>query len=617
MRGEGLVSLVSELRRRNVFKVGAAYAILAWVLMQIADVVLPTFNAPAWVMQVFVFFLLLGFPVAIVLAWAFELTPEGLKLERNRVAEPISKATGKRLNYAIIGLLVMAVAFLLYDRSGAPPSITTVEKSIAVLPFLDLSAERDQQWFSDGLADEILNSLSKLPELLVTARTSSFQFRGQERPIGEIADALDVAHVVEGSVRRDGNRLRVTAQLIRAADGFHLWSETYDRVAEDLFAVQEDVAEKIAAALDVVLDDAKRASMFRTGTRNVEAFEAFQRGRAIYEAVHEQRTDESLFDANRWFEQAFAIDPDYSAAYEYHGDAYSHLLLNGDDNPFAPASRAPDLTKEEALQRLRDDVENAYQTTRDPARKVGVDYTRTVMSNAWHRLPALIKELGELHRSGKVLEDYASWFVFQVPLGDPEAYLAQARDRLRLNPLFAMNWVMTIGALNALDRYPEAIDEAHRARGVAGATPELTQTEALAHALSGDLQSAISILSTGVFPDPGHAKTMQALVNALNGRVDEARALAAEIEVQLSLHDGLLWVYHQLGDADQVARLAREIDAQPLGPQRFLLYLVLHANRVPFSLEDTPNFRTRLAEMGLDESHFQRMPRFEVVGTIP
>ncbi len=622
------MSLIAELKRRNAFRVGVAYAIVAWLLIAVASVLLPTFDAPAWVMKAFSTLVILGFPLTLVIAWAFEMTPEGIKRESDvDPDEAVTRTKGRKLDFAIIGLLAVALIFVVVDNyvlntkpeqakttaeQGSATKPVAIEKSVAVLPFVDLSPGGDYEWFSDGLSEEILNSLAHLPELMVSARTSSFHFKGQDKPIGEIAQALGVAHVVEGSVRRSGDQLRVTAQLNRASDGFHLWSETYDRAAADVFAVQEEIAEKIAAALDVVLDEKKRNRMFRTGTRNVQAFEAFQRGRAIYEATHDSGTYDDLFDANPWLERAIALDPGYSAAYLMHADAYFHFLWLGGEKPVAPEPKAPDLTGEQALQHVRADLKNAYETNRDPDAKVVMDYTRTVFSDSWHRLPALIRALDDLHRAGVVFDDEGAWYSFQTSLGDAEAYLAQANSRQSLNPLFISTWTESIIPLIALDRYAEAIETARRARGIAGDSSFLTYKEAQAHAFSGDLDTAIRMFSAGIHRDSVDVTAFQAMASALTGNEREARRLAAEIEAQYPQFD-LLWVYHQLGDEEKVARLAHEIDAGPLGPQRLLLSIGDLGNRMAFDLDDTPNLRARLAEMEIDGSRFRPMPRFTPV----
>ncbi len=609
-----MASFIAELKRRNVFKVGVVYAIVAWLAIQVASIILPTFNAPEWVMQVFVVLLLLGFPIAIILAWAYELTPEGIKREKDIPQEESNKVEkGKRLNVVIISLLLVAVLILLYERS-IPPTMVSLDNSVAVLPFADLSPQGDQQWFADGLADEILNSLTQIPDLLVTSRTSSFQFRNQELSIADVADILGVAHVVEGSVRRIGDELRVTAQLIRASDDFHLWSETYERETDDLFAVQEDIAEKIAVALNIIMDDDKRQSMFSSGTRNVEAFEAFQRGRVIYEEVHNQRTDESLYDANVWFEQAVELDPGYSFAYLMHADAYTHLLMHGRDNQFSPISKAAsDISDDEALQQLRQDMDNAFRTATDPDIRLSIDYTRTIFRDSWDRLPDLITSLNELIQEGKFLEDTASWYSLQIVLGNADHILAWTRTMQAKNPLSGNGWFSGVNSLLALDRYSDAIDIAERGRSVAGQIPNLTYGEALAYAFSGDLETTVNLYRNAQDNRALERKIFEAYATALEGNYEEATVLAESIEQEFPVYDRLLLVYNEIGDVGKVAELAREIDSSALGPQRLILFLSNHSNSLPFSLDDTPNFKQRLAEAGLNEDDFRTMPRFSTL----
>ncbi len=221
------MSLIAELKRRNVFRVGVAYAIVAWLLIEVASVVLPTFNAPDWVMQVFTFLVILGFPLALVIAWAFELTPEGFKREKtvDRAESITLEAEPERAE----GVAEQVLAAEPVDR----------EKSIAVLPFVNMSGDPEQEYFSDGITEDIITELSRFSELLVIARTSSFAFKGQALDVREAAERLGVQYVVEGSVRRVGERIRISVQLVDGASGGHLWANSYDRDLEDLFAVQD------------------------------------------------------------------------------------------------------------------------------------------------------------------------------------------------------------------------------------------------------------------------------------------------------------------------------------------------------------------------------------------
>ncbi|MDH4020855.1 MAG: hypothetical protein OEU84_14770, partial [Xanthomonadales bacterium] len=240
------MSFFEELKRRNVFRVGIAYAVSAWVLLQVVDLVLENIEAPALVMQVFMLALAIGFPIALIFAWAFEMTPEGVKLEKHvDRSQSITHKTAQRMNRNIIIALVIAVALLLVDKFRPETEIDTEpesvkaesvdipapgpeqkEKSIAVLPFVDMSPEGDQAYFADGISEEILNVLVKTHTLKVAGRTSSFQFRGRNEDLRKIGEQLGVDHILEGSIRKANNRVRITAQLVTASDGFHLWSES-------------------------------------------------------------------------------------------------------------------------------------------------------------------------------------------------------------------------------------------------------------------------------------------------------------------------------------------------------------------------------------------------------
>jgi len=335
------VRFIEELKRRNVFRVGVAYVISAWVLLQFADLVLGNIDAPGWVIKVFMLALAIGFPLALFFAWAFEMTPEGIKREKDvDRTHSITAQTGRKLDRSIIVILLIAVVYLAWQNfsqdkgSGSIPprgtpgtessvqgelnQIPAASKSIAVLPFADLSQAQDQEWFADGLAEEILNALAKTPDLLVSSRTSSFRYKNSNLDIPEIAKELGVAHVLEGSVRSAGNRIRVTAQLIRASDGFHLWSENYDRDVADMIEIQEDLARNIAKALETTMDPDALAAMTSVGTRSVEAYQEFLRGQAAFLASYSSNSsqgDQLFTEAYDHFEKARAIDPGFAAAH--------------------------------------------------------------------------------------------------------------------------------------------------------------------------------------------------------------------------------------------------------------------------------------------------------------
>lgn len=311
-------NLFNELKRRNVVRVGIAYIVLGWVALQLGDILFDMFETPAWVGKTLAALLLLGFPFACLFAWAFEMTPEGVKKTAEvDQSESITHSTGKKLNFVIMTALVVALGYFIWERQQTPEAVVeaSLDKSIAVLPFVNMSSDEEQEWFADGLTEEILNSLARTPDLLVASRTSSFQFKGQNQDISAIAAALGVAHILEGSVRRGGDRLRVTAQLIRASDGFHLWSETFDREPKDVIEIQENVAFEIASALKTAMDPEALAEMVSAGTASVAAYEAYLEGLVHEASVGESGAVDGWEEALAAYDRAIAADDQFSLAH--------------------------------------------------------------------------------------------------------------------------------------------------------------------------------------------------------------------------------------------------------------------------------------------------------------
>ncbi len=318
------MSFFEELKRRNVFRVAIAYVLLGWAVLQGADFLLDLAEAPGWVIKVFAIAGLVGFPFAIFFAWAFELTPEGIKREAEvDRSRSVTSHTSRKLNGIIIGLLLVVITLMAVERiffaggtsPGSDEPVAEAPKTIAVLPFADLSQAQDQGWFADGLAEEILNALVRVPDLAVAARTSSFTYKGSDKPISEIAAELGVAHVLEGSVRSAADRIRVTAQLIRASDGFHLWSQNYDRDPADMIGIQEDLARSIATALETSMDPAALAQMAQAGTDSVEAYQEYLRGLQGQSEAFLSQGESALDKAYVHFERARAIDPGFFDAH--------------------------------------------------------------------------------------------------------------------------------------------------------------------------------------------------------------------------------------------------------------------------------------------------------------
>lgn len=324
------MSFFEELKRRNVFRVGIAYAVAAWLLLQLADVLSELLDLPAEVGPLVVTVVLIGFPVVLLAAWAFELTPEGIKRESevDRKAS-ITQKTGRKLDRVITVTLAIAVAYLLVDKlvlrdSDAPTasSDTTTQStsddaaealndaSVAVLPFRNMSGDPENEYFSDGLTDTLLHMLAQLPDLRVAARTSSFAFKDQDPTIDEVAATLNVAHILEGSVQRAGGQVRVTAQLIRADDGFHMWSQNYTRPLEDIFAIQDEIATDVAGALGASLGVAGEAVIQGLETESLDAYDHYLHG-LEQQAI---ASYPSLDAAEDSFKQALVLDATFTDA---------------------------------------------------------------------------------------------------------------------------------------------------------------------------------------------------------------------------------------------------------------------------------------------------------------
>ena len=307
------MSFFQELKRRNVFRVAVAYIIVSWLLLQVGDTLGPALYLPEWFQSGVAYVLILGFPVAIIFAWAFELTPEGVKRERDvDRTQSITGRTGQKLNVTIIALLVVAVGYLALDKfvldhDHEEVVLTTGEPSIAVLPFTNMSDDASNEFFADGITEELLNLLAKIPELEVTSRTSAFQFKGKNIDIPTVAEQLNVEHVLEGSVRKSGVKVRITAQLINAATDKHVWSETYDRELDDIFAIQDEIARKVVDELHVTLLGA--APTVRE--TDADAYAMYLEGRHYLDLDG----PDDWPKAQALFEQVIAIDPGYAPAW--------------------------------------------------------------------------------------------------------------------------------------------------------------------------------------------------------------------------------------------------------------------------------------------------------------
>ena len=349
------MSLFQELKRRNVFRVGVLYLVAAWLLMQFTDVLSSLMPVPEFAGSLVIMLLVLGFFPVLIFSWVYEMTPEGLKREADLDrTQSVTPETGKKINTLIVVLLVLAIGGLIADRlipestpttdvaSTEPvssPASFADDRSIAVLPFADLSQNQDQQYFTDGLSEELLNLLVRVDDLRVASRTSSFAYRGSSLGIPEISKALNVGHILEGSVRKDGDRIRITAQLIEAGTDRHLWSENFDRELVDIFAIQDEIANAIVGALTGTLGmGGSKVVTVEAATENLDAYEMYLAARELF--LKRQNLSESI----RLYRKAIEMDPNFARAWEglaaVEAVAQNWLRLDGVDHAKAARESA-------------------------------------------------------------------------------------------------------------------------------------------------------------------------------------------------------------------------------------------------------------------------------------
>ncbi|MEJ2160473.1 MAG: tetratricopeptide repeat protein [Chromatiales bacterium] len=473
---------LGELHRRKVLRVAASYAIVAWLLLQVAEVTFEPLHVPDWVMTMVVLLAIIGFPRALVLAWAFDLTPDGIEKDGE-------------------------------DAAADTEAVSAPHPSIAVLSFDDMSPEQDQEYFCDGIAEEILNRLVRIDKLGVAARTSSFRIKGQNVDIGAIARELNVSTILEGSVRKTGNRLRVTTQLINASDGYHLWSASYDRELEDIFEIQEEIAASVAAALELTL---VASSSQDYGTDNVEAYEYYLKG---------------LYFFHRWgptnvrygvemFAKAVAADPGYALAWAALADSYAMLCmywdasranLDGADRASRKAlSLAPDLADTHVSRGLSFTVRREHEAAAaefDTALKLNPD-----LFEASYFYGRICFQQGKLERAAALFEqaERARPEDFQAPILLRQVYSSLGRDKdalaaaqrgviraekhLQLNPDDTRALNLGLGGFVTLGNKERAIEWAERSLDIDGNNPDTLYNVACGLAQIGEPERAMDNL---------------------------------------------------------------------------------------------------------------------------
>ena len=536
-------------------------------------------------------------------------------MDRSRSITP---KTGRKLDRAIMVTLAIAVGLLLFDKlvlqdrqapsasdQQASPAefhaenttlhAVAVSKSVAVLPFVAMSNGPDDNYFADGLTEEIINSLAQLPDLLVTARTSAFHFKNQNIPVEEIADRLGVSHVVEGSVRRAGEQLRITAQLIRAEDGFHLWSETYDRRTADTFAVQEDIAEKIAVALDVLLDEARLKLMHSVGVRNIEAFTQYQKGREVFERAHgSDNLISGLRQANIHFGKAVELAPRFPDAYQSINDLYTHILIsqgNGelDGNiTVADAHQAPGM--------LRHNFDYAIRSAWNESQRTSLQLDRELVLGNWSGLAQIADRALELSGCNP-----AYWIhLVSAPFGRAEALHGTFGRAVPCDPFLTRPWTHSIRASLWLQDIPSAVETGRKALET---LPEdnhwVTRSLVLALAQSGRSDEARRMALHRLRAENEKLIALF-MIAASRGDVEATVELQQKFLATYGPNDSVSLIMEAVrGNRSEANRLAGVIDSRPSGHLSLLQAVFWCTCGIPFDLEATPKFSGMLLESGL------------------
>src|SRR5438046_247032 len=342
-RGRESINFFAELKRRNVYKVAITYAVVAWLLVQAASILFPTFEAPAWVMKAFVVFLAFGFVISVMISWAFEATPEGLKRTENIPLDAVLPTWSvRKFTALILTIALLATGLLIFQlvrskstaRAQVTAAATPAPKSIAVLPLLNESGDPKDEYFSDGLSEELIAALSQIKELKVIGRSSSFRFKDRKDDSKAIGEKLGVATLLEGTVRKQGDRVRIVAELINAADGIELWTRTFDRELKDIFAVQQEIAAAVASSLKATLLGADQRSA--PNPKTAEAHNAYLQGHYYFQ----RRNLEDYRKAVGHYDEAIRLDPEYALAYAERSEAWTLIGdLTGEGKTAWPKAR--------------------------------------------------------------------------------------------------------------------------------------------------------------------------------------------------------------------------------------------------------------------------------------
>jgi len=553
-------SFFAELKRRNVYKVAVAYAVVAWLLVQVATQVFPFLEIPNWVVRLVIAIVVIGFPIALVIAWAFEATPEGIK--RTEVADTMPTASGQKkhawIYVVVIGAAISIALFFLGrytagNRAALAAPDELPEKSIAVLPFESLSEDKANAYFADGVQDEILTRLAKVADLKVISRTSTQRFKSAPSDLRDIAKQLGVMNILEGSVQKSNDQVRVNVQLINALTDAHLWAEIYDRKLTDIFSVESDIAKTIADTLQAKLTGSEKTAISKKPTANPEAYELYLKGRFFWN----KRTGADLRKAIDYFNQAIGKDPNYAPAYS--GLADSYLLLS----PYGAAAPKDSIPQAKSAVKRALELDGTLPEAHASSARIlsGFDFDSQ-------------KAIAEFERALQLNPNYATahhWFAAGplLALGRFDESIAEGKRSIELDPLSMINNADFGNDYYFARRFDEAIAQLRR-------TIEMEPRSYLAHyylgealQLKGQMLDAIAEYRKAVeLDDDPFALALLGQSYARVGRRDEANKILTQLnqEAKARYVDayGIGLVFLGLGDKghamDELERAYREND---------------------------------------------------------
>jgi TolB-like protein/Tfp pilus assembly protein PilF len=588
-------NIFAELKRRNVYKVAITYTVVAWLLIQVASILFPTFEAPSWVMKALIVFIAFGFVISVVISWAFEATPEGLKRTEN-VPDHAELPTWSRRKYAtfVVSVALIAAGLLSYQlwrhqvgtsRSSAAAvadgrpggvSLPAPQNSIAVLPLLNESGDPKDEYFSDGLSEELIAALAQIRELKVIGRSSSFRFKERKEESKTIGEKLGVATLLEGTVRKQGDRVRIVAELINAADGIELWARTFDRQLKDIFAVQSEIAAAVADSLKVTLLRAGNTSVQSAATKSVEAHNAYLQAHFYFQ----RRNLDDYRRAVGYFDQATQIDPDYALAYAERSEAWTLIGDLAGEGKTAWPKAGSDAEKSVAIAPALAEAHAALGWVRF--------FTEWKFAEGLNELRHA-KELSPANPTANEL--LARVIVYVGKLDEAEQ---QARHAVELDPLSG-------SAQNNLARvlwFEGKLDEADAvARKTAQVTPAAASShrwQVLVAVKRGDGETALR--EAQLEPDEGYRRFLLALAHHARGDRNATDTALAELITygrdQLAFQ--IAEVYAVRGETDKAFEwLQISFDNHDTGTLALLVDPLLRA------LRDDPRYKNLLAKLGL------------------